>query len=138
MYAGSGVAGSPVSRCCSKPMSFRHGIGRVVFGVHVFVFLYVCGVGDGGLSCFQVAVRSPRVAAMELDGSFLGSCDCVSVCMLGRGWRAHLFPGSCSQPMSCRHGIGRDVFGVRVFVFLYVCGAGDGGATCFQVAVRSR
>ena len=74
---------------------------------------------------------------MELDGSFLGSSDRVIVCMPGREWRAHLFPGSCSQPMSCRHGMGRVVFVVPVFVFLYVCGVGDGGLTYFQVAVRS-
>ena len=74
---------------------------------------------------------------MELDGTFLG-CMCLCPCMYGgRGWRVHLFPGSCSQPMSCRHGIGRDVFGVCVLVFLDVCGVGDGGLTCFQVAVRS-
>ena len=74
---------------------------------------------------------------MEMDGSFFGSCDCVLVCTRGRGWRAHLSPASGSQPMSCRLGIGRVVFGVHVFVFLYVCGVGDGGLTCFEAAVRS-
>ena len=62
-------------------MSCGHGIGRDVFGVRVFVFLYVCGVGDGGLTCFQVAVRSLLVAAMELDGTFWGACVCVLVRM---------------------------------------------------------
>ena len=49
---------------------------------------------------------------MELDGTFWGACACVVVvCMRVRGWRAHLFPGSCSKPMSCRQEIGRDVLG---------------------------
>ena len=74
---------------------------------------------------------------MELDGTFRVVCVRVIVCIRGRGWRAHLFPGSCSQPMSCSHGIGRDVFAVHVFVFLHVRGVGDGGLTSFQVAVPS-
>ena len=74
---------------------------------------------------------------MEMPECFGGACACTVVCMRGRGWRAHLSPRSCPQPMNRRGGIAREVLGVRVLVLLCVFEVGYGGLTCLQVAVRS-
>ena len=61
--------------------------------------------------------------------------------MPGNGWRAQLFPGSCSQPISCRHGTGRNISGMRVLVLLLSMrnrGIWDDGLIYFQVLFTAR
>ena len=65
---------------CSQPVSCRHRIELDVLGVSVVVLMCVCGVRNDGFTCLQETVRSPLVAAMELDG--IGRFGCVCVLLL--------------------------------------------------------